>query len=114
MICRNETRDIVLANKVKLADSFLARLKGLLFTNKLPDGNALYIRPCQGIHMFFMLYAIDVVFVDDKGIVVGLVESIGPFQVSKIYKTAKACIELPSGKIRETFTNIGDRLVLQD
>ena len=63
----NLTRKTIVSCNLRIADSFFSRLKGLLGTVGLPDGDALLLRPCNNIHMFGMKYAIDVAFVDDQG-----------------------------------------------
>ena len=93
-----------------MADSFLLRLRGLLFRPPLAQGEGLYLDHCNCIHMFGMAYAIDAIFLDRQMRVVGLVDSIGPCQVSKVFKTAHACLELPAGTISDTATAVGDEL----
>jgi hypothetical protein len=50
--------------RVRVAASFLARARGLLFAPPLAPGEALLIAPCSSIHTFAMRYRIDVVFLD--------------------------------------------------
>jgi Uncharacterized ACR, COG1430. len=91
---KNETKNTILAERAIMARSFFSRLKGLLGTLSLPSGQGLLLEPCNGIHMLGMLYAIDAVFIDKQGVVVGLVERIPPFALSKTYKKAQSCLEL--------------------
>ena len=100
----------MLADKAVVADSFVARLVGLLKTPSLESGAGLYIVPCSQIHMFGMKYAIDVVFMDKQGVVVGLCESIQPGAISKLYSKAHSCVELPPGTIYDTKTSEGDQI----
>lgn len=95
-----------------MARSFFTRLKGLLGTDSLPEGQGLWLEPCASIHMFGMKYAIDAVFVDKKNVVVGLVENIPPGALSKTYKGARSCLELRPGVIVASGTAIGDELDL--
>lgn len=104
----NKTKDTTLADKLRVADSFLFRLKGLLFTSGLPAGHGLYITPCQAIHMFGMTYAIDCVFVDKESKVVGLCKKVSPWGFSPMFNRAIGCIELPAGTIEATQTEVGD------
>lgn len=106
----NSTRKTVLAERAVTAKTLLTRFKGLLGTKELARGGGLLLAPCNGIHMFWMTYAIDAVFVDRDYKVVGLVQNIKPWAVSSIYKEAQACLELPSGTIAESLTVIGDVL----
>jgi uncharacterized membrane protein (UPF0127 family) len=103
-----------LADKVKIAASFFERLQGLLGTSCLLPGEGLFLTPCSGIHMLFMRYAIDALFLDEQNIVVGVAEQIAPWRVSKIYKQAHSCLELPAGTIAETGTKCGDQILVTD
>lgn len=106
----NKTRGTTLGDKVRIADSFFARAKGLLGTDSLPDGEGLLIKPCSSIHMFGMRYAIDAVFVDKQMLVVAIIDSIEPGKASKLYGKAHSCLELPAGKAKATSTAVGDQI----
>ena len=83
---------------------------GLLNRSDLKQGEALVITRCQQIHMFFMRFAIDAVFVDSTGGVVGLVEKIRPWQLSAIFWKANRVIELSPGTIVHSKTGLGDQI----
>ncbi|MBX9695782.1 MAG: DUF192 domain-containing protein [Cyanobacteria bacterium] len=106
----NKSKEVLLASSARMADSFFSRLKGLLGTKELKDGEALYLIPCRSIHMFGMNYAIDALFLDKTNTVVGVVHSIEPGKVSSVFKSAEGCLELPSGVLERTNTNIGDQI----
>ena len=107
----NQTQGVHLATQVRLADSFCSRLVGLLNRSGLNEDEGLLITRCQSIHMFFMRFAIDVVFVNQHHTVVGLVSNIKPFQISPLFVKANYAIELKSGIIQKTNTTIGDLLI---
>ena len=107
----NQTRNTVLAEKAVLADTVVSAAVGLLKHRSLPAGEGMMITPCSSIHMFFMKFAIDVVFIDRKNIVVGLVRNIQPFRISPYFWRARAAIEIPSGTIDKTKTQLGDQVV---
>jgi len=106
----NSTRQALLSEMAPVADNFLARLRGLLMSPPLKQGEGLYISPCKSIHMFCMTYAIDVVFFDKEGSVVGLVEEIKPNCVSSYFVKATSCLELPAGTIAQTKTSLDDKV----
>ena len=106
----NKTRQCTLADRVVVADSFLSRMVGLLNRKTLAQSEALIITHCQSIHMFFMRFAIDVIFVDKIDRVVGLEKNIKPFQLSRIYFKSNNAIELPAGVIDKSRTALGDQL----
>ena len=47
-----------------LADTALARMKGLLGKRELPSGDGILLKPASSVHMAFMRFAIDAVFLD--------------------------------------------------
>ena len=57
----NATRATVLAERADLADSFLARVRGLLGRLTLALGEGLVIRPCNAVHTLGMAFPIDVI-----------------------------------------------------
>lgn len=97
---------------MRVAKTFLTRLKGLLGTASLPLGEGLLIAPCNSIHMFGMKYSIDCVFLDADNRVVGLVENIAPGKMSRVFGPAKKCLELPAGVIASSSTQVGDVLTV--
>ncbi|MDQ6855805.1 MAG: DUF192 domain-containing protein [Candidatus Dormibacteraeota bacterium] len=95
---RLETADgTVVAEHVEVADTLVSRFMGLMFRRELPPGHGLLIRPCNSIHMFFMRFALDVVFIDRDGRVIRVLDSIRPWRASSLVRGAKAAIELPAG-----------------
>lgn len=58
--------DAPLATRVEVADSFLARARGLMFRRSLPEGHALLFefgRPvARSLHMLFVPFPIDAVW----------------------------------------------------
>jgi uncharacterized protein len=108
----NLTRQTTLANRAEMANTPLARMKGLLGKDRMPGDYGLVITGCQSIHMLFMKFAIDVVFIDDKNNVVGLTENIQPFSLSPVFWKASSAIELSVGTIKKSNTAIGDQITI--
>jgi hypothetical protein len=106
----NTSRNSELASSARVADQLGSRLRGLMFTDGLGTRDGLVIDPCNSIHMCFMRYPIDVIFVDAEDAVVGQVENIQPWRFTKIYWGARRAVELPSGRIAQTGTHVGDTL----
>jgi uncharacterized membrane protein (UPF0127 family) len=105
----NLTRHTVLASRLALADSPKTREKGLLGRDSLPSGEGLWIIPCQAIHMFFMRFAIDLVYIDRKKRVRKVRSNVAPWRISVCF-SAHSVLELPAGVVRETQTRQGDVL----
>ena len=110
MIVKNKTKNSIIASNVRMADSFFSRLIGLMSRLSLSDDEGLVITRCNSINMFFMRFAIDVIFVSKNHKVVGLLENIKPWRMSRIYSKSSYCIELPSGKIAQKGVSVDDEL----
>ena len=67
----NKTKQTFLAYRVRVADSILSRLVGLLGQRSLEPDSGLWIFPSRGIHTLGMLFDIDVIFLDKDLKVVG-------------------------------------------
>ena len=95
----NRRNNFTLADVIETAASAGARMKGLLGRAELPAGRGLLITKCNGIHMFFMRFAIDAVFLTEKGEVVYILRNFKPWRISKIIFRAAEVLELPAGTL---------------
>ncbi|HEV3233554.1 MAG TPA: DUF192 domain-containing protein [Candidatus Dormibacteraeota bacterium] len=82
-----------------MADSSWKRFVGLMGRASLPAGEGLWIEPCNSIHMFFMRFAIDAVFLDRDNRVKRVVRDLKPWRVSPIVFGARTVVELPAGSV---------------
>lgn len=105
----NRTRQTVLASRLTLANTAETRKKGLLGRNSLPPGEGLWIIPCQAIHMFFMRFPIDLVYIDSRKRVRKVRSAVAPWRLSGCL-SAHSVLELPAGVVRDTQTQRGDTL----
>ena len=112
VMIRNDTRGSVLATRGRVATTMRDRTVGLLGTSELPAGHGLWIERSPSIHMFFMRYAIDAVFVDRDGRVIRIVEHLRPWRIVAGVPGARDCLELPAGSVRPTVSQVGDVLSL--
>src|SRR5215210_3020121 len=62
LVARNVTRATVLAADVESADSLWAKFMGLMGRPPLDAGAGLWLPDSNGIHMMFMRFPIDAVF----------------------------------------------------
>lgn len=111
----NLSKNVVVAFRVNVADTFFRRFLGLMFRKK-PSPLLISFdregRVSSSIHMFFVGFPLDVVWMDKELRVVDLREEIKPFGL-KIYfpkKKANYVLELPSGGIRRGKIETGDIL----
>lgn len=110
----NASRGTVLADRAGWARSFGARFKGLLGRASLEPGEGLLIEPCDAIHMFFMRFAIDAVFLDAERRVVRLFPRLPPWAATPRVKGARSVLELPAGAGESTGTLPGDLLQVEE
>lgn len=99
-----------LAEKVALANTVFKRLRGLMFRRRLAPAEAIWLRPCNGVHTFWMLFAIDVIFLDQQLRIVKLVENMRPFRVTSPQLAARSVVEMPAHTISRASLKVGDQL----
>lgn len=100
-------RQIVLA---KVADSFIKRLIGLIFKKDLKDEEGLLICPCAQVHTFGMKYCIDVVFLSQDNIILGIEQRIKPKRISRYIRGSKKVLEMKEGMTEIYGLKKGDNL----
>jgi uncharacterized membrane protein (UPF0127 family) len=106
----NATRGTVLGERVRVADTGLSRIVGLLGERELPQGDGLLIVPSQGVHTWGMLFPIDIVVLDRGWNVLALRRRMRAFRMTRLFWKAAAVLELPPGMLDSTATAIGDTL----
>lgn len=110
----NRSREILLADKVRTASTFLSRFVGLLGTAAIGEGEGLWIVPCRSVHTLGMRFPIDVAFLDARGVVVGTLEGLPPNRVGRTFRNARGALELRAGTLAATGTAPGDRLEFEE
>ena len=102
----------VISENLEVASSWGRRFLGLLGRKEYPDGNALLLEGCPSIHMFFMKFAIDVLFVDENLKVVKVVQELRPWRIADS-PGAHSTIELPAGTARRLGIRTEHRLEIR-
>ena len=69
----------VLALDLQLGTHWWQRLRGLMFRRSLRDGEGLWIAHCSSIHMMFVPFPLDAVFLDRELRVVKVARSVRPW-----------------------------------
>ncbi len=92
-----------------VADRPLARLVGLLGTVDLDHGEGVLLVPCRSIHTFGMRMVIDCVVVDRDGLVLQVVEHLGPARTLRV-RAGHAVLEARAGEL--SAVSVGDRLAV--
>ena len=108
----NVTRSSVVAERCAVARTLGERVVGLLRSPEPSPGGGLLIERTQSIHMWFMRYPIDVVFVDRNRRVTKTVERLKPWRVVLWARGARDCLELRVGSIDGSGTRVGDQLTV--
>ena len=96
-----------------LAATPWTRLKGLLGRRSLDPGEGLLIRPTGSIHMFFMRFAIDAVFLDRELRVLKIVPELKPWRMAA-KKGAKQVLEIGAGEAARRGLEVGQKLELAE
>ena len=109
----NKTKETFLAFRVKVADSFLSRLVGLLGKRVLKPDGGVWIVPANAVHTIGMLFTFDLVLIDKDFKVVGLRELVRPFRITRPNFRAESVIELPAHAIFKSRTEVGDQLMIE-
>jgi uncharacterized membrane protein (UPF0127 family) len=103
---------VVLADNCRIALTFLPRFLGLMMRRELPIGHGMLFPRCSSIHMLFMRFPIDAVYLDSSNRVAKIVENLRPWRVSAA-AGADAILELPAGRAKECGLRKGDTLRIE-
>lgn len=108
----NISRQAFISLNVKVADTSLARLRGLLGKVRLRSDEALWVVPSHGIHTFGLLFPIDVVYLDAHLRVLDVVEDLGPLRIAPVRWQCASVLQLPARRIYGSGTQVGDQLLI--
>jgi len=104
--------------RLDVAGSWLARLRGLIGRRALAAGEGLYLPGTNGVHMLFMRFAIDCLFVgaprtDGARPVVALKPNLAPWTgIVWWVRGARGAIEVPAGALASSGLRVGDYVTL--
>ena len=112
MPIKNLTKKTAVSRNGKICGSALSKFIGLMFSRN--DNKALIFKfkkeKIISLHMLFVFYPIDVLFLDKNRIIADKKENFRPFAFYKSKKKAMYVIELPDGAIKKSKTMIGDKV----
>ena len=103
----------ILAESIVSASSFGARFLGLMGKAELSASTAFLLDPCTSIHTCFMRFSIDIVFLDQQQVVLGVSCLVRPWRVRLAPAGTCKVIELLAGTIAEKNIQIGDQLTME-
>ena len=96
--------------EILIADSFFTRLAGLMFRKKLPAATGLLLAPCNSVHMCFMRFAIDVIYLDKDYQILKIVKNLQPWIGLSMCTKAYATLEMSAGEAERCGLEVGKKL----
>ncbi len=99
-------------SQVWRTDGMRERMQGLLAWSRLDPDQGMWIEPCSSVHTMFMRYDLDLIYLDDKGLVKKIVANVRPWRISGCYD-ARATLELFPGALDEINLSVGQSLFWQ-
>ena len=99
--------------RLDVADTWLGRLRGLIGRRSLAAGAGLYLPGTNGVHMLFMRFAIDCLFVgaprtDGARPVVAMKHDLAPWTgIVWWVRGARGAIEVPAGALASSGLRVG-------
>jgi len=106
---RNQTKKFILIKKAKLCTSIPSKAFGFMFRLKKPEEALVFIFSSErraDLHMLFVFFPIDVLFLDKNKKVVDIKKDFKPFTYYAPKAQAMYVVELPAGLLGKT--KIGD------
>ncbi|HKG56458.1 MAG TPA: DUF192 domain-containing protein [Candidatus Limnocylindrales bacterium] len=119
LVARNVTRGRVVASRIETAAGLWGKFVGLMGRRTLPAGDGLWLPDSNGIHMMFMRFPIDAIFLGDPDAagerrVLSVHAALPAWRgIVPLVRGAKGVIELPAGTAAETLTSVGDRILFE-
>jgi uncharacterized membrane protein (UPF0127 family) len=100
----------VLASNVVVAATRATRAVGLMSRENLEPGEALWIVPSRGVHTCWMRFPIDVIALDDKGVIIDRVVNLKPWRIRLPRRGTAGVLELRAGTLDAAGAHIGHRI----
>ncbi|MBI1935814.1 DUF192 domain-containing protein [Candidatus Woesearchaeota archaeon] len=112
MLLKNITKNKVLHKDARILGNILLKSVGLMFSVKQDKALIFKFKDEKiiSLHMLFVFYPIDVIFLDKNRIVVDKKDDFRPFTFYASKKKAMYAVELSNGAIKKTKIEIGDKI----
>jgi uncharacterized membrane protein (UPF0127 family) len=108
----NQTRECFLSLNVKVADTTLTRLRGMIGRMSLRPDDGIWVVPSSGVHTVGVLIPLDLIYLDASHRVVHVVEHFPTFRIAPIRSDSESVLELPVHSIYPSQTQVGDQLLI--
>lgn len=111
----NRTRQTFLATDMRVANTHWSRLRGLMWIKpaSFGFGQGLWIIPCHGVHTWAMRFPLDLVYLDEKNVVVHVEENVKPWHFAPVRMDTVTVLELPWHTVWNSSTKIGDQIEIE-
>lgn len=96
---------------IEVADNFFSRFLGLMGRKKIPSGQGLLLTDCNSIHMCFMRFRIDAVYLDKEYRIIKIVKNLRTWLGVSMCRGAWATLEIPTGDAEKFGLKVGQRLL---
>ncbi len=86
-----------LLTDIKIAESFIQKLTGLVFRKKILANEGLLFQDCNSIHTLWMRFSLDVVFLDSDNRVLRVFRELKPFRFTPVVRESSKVLEIKAG-----------------
>ena len=109
---KNITRKTTISRKTKHCNNIFSKGFGLMFSKKTNKALMFDFKKEKiiSLHMLFVFYPIDVLFLNKDKKVVEIKENLKPFRFYTPKKKARYVVELLNGVVKSSRTTIGDSI----
>ena len=107
LILSNESGSSI---EAAVADNFFTRFRGLMFHKPLKKGTGLLLVPCASVHMLWMRFALDIIYLDADYKIIKIVPHLRPWLGLSACPKARMALEISSGEAARLHLEPGQRL----
>ena len=97
---------------VEIADTWWGRFRGLMLRKPLPPAAGLWLNPTNSIHMCFMRFAIDAVYLDKQGRILKITRHLRPWIGLSACWHAHSVLEMTAGQADALGLRVGQKFTI--
>jgi uncharacterized protein len=109
--CIYKNSELIFIHAIK-ANSYFERMKGLLGKKSISNEYAMIFTDSPSIHTFFMMFPIDIIFLDKDFKIICIYENLKRNKIIACWK-ARYTVEMRENSVRNHNLKIGDKLTLK-
>ena len=95
--------------EIEVAETFFSRLRGLMGKKRLEKGMGLLLAPCNSIHMLFMRFSIDVIYLDKEFCIKKIARNVPTWIGMSFCFGAWGALEMASGEAERLNLRVGQK-----